>query len=132
MQKQQVKRETLLTHEQEPLTYKDIGKYQIPSDKKHFNGEPYESFASANNKADAETIKRVINELALKYLGVKFSIRVCRFVQGRVFYDLYWHRWAVIRNGKLEEEPADVTKGVTAHPNWEKFKAECIEKIGVF
>lgn len=123
------KRRTLLSDKREEPKSSDYGRFDVPSDKIHVKGEPYESFETAFNKKDALTIKKTINKLGMKYLGVKFPIVIRRGYQNGVFYDLYWHRWAVIKDGKLVET---YDMKLTEHPNWKKFQNETRRLVGVF
>lgn len=119
----------ILSNVHEELKSTDFGKYEVPSDKIRVNEEPYETFFLVWNKKDAQTFIREFNKLAEKYFGIKYLLVYRKHVQNGVFYDIYQHRWCVLKDGKQIEDESWHTKAVE-NGSWEKFKREVNEKFG--
>jgi len=119
--------ELVLTGMNEEAKPSDYGKYDVHSDKIRIHDEPYMHFYTVFNKADARTFKKVLNELAMKHLGVKFPLAIRRGYQNEVYYDIYLHRWSVLKDGRLQEVDYDIK---FKPEDWEAFKREVNQKLG--
>lgn len=108
----------LLSGVQEPSRSTDFWRQDCPGDKILVDGEPFEILTSVHNLKDAVLVKRVLNELALKYFQAKIPVVYRRFVQDNtVFYSLFW---------RLPEA------GLAKSECWKVFEQECRRLIGIF
>lgn len=120
---------SMLTNLEEEMTLNDIGKYQVPSDKIRVNDEPYEVLSMVKNKQDAKTFKKEFNKLTMKYFGIKYALVFRKYVQNGVFYDIFNHRWCILKNGKLVEDDSWHSKA-SKDGSWNKFCKEINAKLG--
>lgn len=120
---------SLLSNVEETLKDHDFGKFQVPSDKIRVNDEPYEILTTVKNKEDAEIFKKEFNKLAKKYFEIEYPLVYRRYIQNGVFYDIFNHRWCILKNGELLEDDTWHKKAVE-NGNWNKFKKEINAKLG--
>lgn len=120
---------SMLTNLEEEMKLNDIGKYQIPSDKIRVNDEPYEVLSMVKNKKDAQTFKKEFNKLAKKYFGIEYALVYRKYVQNGVFYDIFNHRWCILKKGELVEDESWHHKA-SKDGSWNKFCKEVNAKLG--
>jgi len=120
---------SMLSNAKEELTLGDMGKFEIPSDKIRVNDEPYETLSMVKNKQDAKIFKKEFNRLAKKYFGIEYALVYRKHVQNGIFYDIYNHRWCILKNGELVEDETWHQKA-SKDGTWNKFKKEVNQKLG--
>jgi len=120
---------SMLSNAEEELTHVDFGKHEIPSDKIRVNDEPYETLSMVKNKQDAKIFKKEFNKLAKKYFDIEYALIYRKHVQIGRFYDIYNHRWCVLKNGELIEDNTWHEKA-SKDGTWNKFCKEVNEKLG--
>ena len=120
---------SMLTNVEESLTLADMGKFEIPGDKIRVNDEPYETLSMVKNKQDAKIFKKEFNRLAKKYFGIEYALIYRKHVQNEIFYDIYNHRWCILKNGELIEDNTWHEKA-SKDGTWNKFKKEINQKLG--
>ena len=120
---------SMLSNAEEALTLVDFGKYEILSDKIRVNDEAYETLSMVKNKQDAKIFKKEFNRLAKKYFGIEYALIYRKHVQNGRFYDIYNHRWCVLKNGELVEDNTWHDLAVK-NGSWLKFKKEINSKLG--
>ena len=120
---------SLLSNTEEALTFTDIGKFEISPDKIRVNDEAYEILTTVKNKQDAKIFKKEFNKLAKKYFGIEYALVYRKHVQNGIFYEIYNHRWCVLKNGELIEDNTWHEKA-SKDGTWNKFKKEINSKLG--
>jgi len=120
---------SLLSNIQEEEKDMDFGKFQVFSDKMRVKEEPYELLFTVTNKKDAEIFKTEFNKLAKKYFGIEYALVYRRGVQNFVFYDIYNHRWCILKNGELVEDNS-WHQEASKNGKWNEFVKEVNEKLG--
>ncbi len=120
---------SFLSNLEEPLKDNDYGKYEIPSDKIRVNDEPYETLSMVKNKQDAIIFKSEFNKVAKKYFDIEYALVYRKYVQNGVFYEIFNHRWCILKNGELIEDNTWFEKAVK-NGSWIKFKKEINSKLG--
>lgn len=120
---------SMLSNAEESLTSVDFGKFEILSDKIRVNDQPYETLSMVKNKQDAKIFKKEFNKLAKKYFSIEYALIYRKHIQNGRFYDIYNHRWCILKNGKLIEDNTWHDKAVK-NGTWAKFKKEINGKLG--
>lgn len=126
----------MLTGKSEPSKESEVFRI-IPDTIYALKDHKFDSVGSVNNRADAKEAKKIINEIALKVLGLEFPIVYRRYWQNKVIYEIYMARYYVIINGKWEDT-YDLMKEdkinvdfTDENPKWVEFKQEANKALGV-